>query len=90
MRTSLNKIKEIERYIEGTMDQPEEVEFQASVQRDPILRLNVLLIKKVMAIVRVYHRKKIKMELEDVHQRLVNDPLKLSFNESVQRIFADK
>ena len=90
MRTSLNSIKEIERYILGGMDQTEEVTFEGRVQRNPVLRLDMLLIKKVMALVRVYHRKKLKMELEDVHRRLVNDPIKWRFNESVQRIFADR
>jgi hypothetical protein len=89
MRTSLNNIKEIERYILGGMDQADDVTFQRSVQRDPILRVNVTLMKKVMTIVRLYHRKKLKLELEEVHRRLVNDPMKWRFNESVQRIFRD-
>ena len=83
----MNNICEIERYVDGTMEQHEAILFEARIQKDSLLRMNVLLHKKVLALVRIYHRKKLKMELEEVHNRLFNDPNKFTFRESVMRIF---
>ena len=87
MRTSLNNLQEIERYLVGSMERYEEVLFEGKLQRDPVLRTNLFLYKKVMALVRMYHRKKLKVELEEVHQRLFNDPIKLTFRERMLKIF---
>jgi len=87
MRISLNNIREIERYIEGTMDRYDAVLFEEKMRNDSLLRLNVSLQEKVLAIVRMYHRKKLKMELEEVHERIFNDPEKVTFRERVMGIF---
>jgi hypothetical protein len=87
MRISLNNIREIERYIEGTMERNDAVLFEEKMRRDSLLRLNVSLQEKMLVIIRMYHRKKLKMELEELHQRIFNDPGKVTFRESVTRIF---
>ena len=83
----MNNIREIERYVEGTMEVNETFLFEEKMRRDPLLKLDVILHEKVMAFIRMYHRKKLKEEVEEVHQRLFNDPVKASFRESVMRIF---
>ena len=90
MRISLNNIREIERYVEGTMDRNEAVLFEEKMRSDSLLRLNVSLQEKVLAIIRMYHRKKLKMELEEIHQRIFNDPGKVTFRERVLEIFRNK
>jgi hypothetical protein len=87
MRTSLNNIREIERYVEGTMEPNEILFFEEKMRCDPSLKVNVSLHEKVLAFIRMYHRKKLKTELEEVHQRLFNDPARVTFRESVMRIF---
>ena len=87
MRISLNNIREIESYIDGTMDRNDVVLFEEKMRSDSLLQLNVSLQEKVLAIVRMYHRKRLKMELEEVHQRIFNDPGKETFKESVMQIF---
>jgi len=87
MRISLNNIREIESYIEGTMDRNEAVLFEEKMRSDSLLRLNVSLQEKVLDIVRMYHRKRLKIELEELHQRIFNDPGKAAFRKSVMRIF---
>jgi hypothetical protein len=87
MRTSLNNIREIEGYVEGTMELNEVILFEEKIRKDSLLRLNVLLHKKVLALVRIYHRKNLKMELEEVHERLFNDPEKVTFRDRVREIF---
>jgi len=89
MRTSLNNLRDIERYVEGSMERYEEGLFEEKLHRDPVLRTNLFLYKKIMAVIRMYHRKKLKEQLEEVHQRLFNDPLKLTFRERVLKIFGD-
>jgi hypothetical protein len=87
MRISLNNIREIERYFEGTMEQNEAVLFKEKMRQDPLLNVNVILHEKVMAFIRMYHRKKLKVELEEVHERLFNDPEKVTFRERLIGIF---
>ncbi len=89
MRTSLNSLRDIERYVEGLMPPGEEVLFVGRLEGNPVLRMNLFLYKKVMALVRMYHRKKLKVEIEDVHQRLFDDPLKVTFKERILKIFSD-
>ena len=86
----MNNIREIERYIEGTMDRNEAVLFEEKMRSDSLLRLNVSLQEKVLAIIRMYHRKRLKMELEEVHERIFNDPGKVTFKERVMEIFRNK
>jgi hypothetical protein len=87
MRISLNKIRDIERYIDGAMERNDALLFEEKLRSDSLLRLNVLLQEKVLAIVRMYHRRKLKMELEEIHQRIFNDPGKVNFRERLMRIF---
>jgi hypothetical protein len=87
MRISLNNIRDIERYVEGTMEQSEVVLFEERMRHDSLIKLNVILHEKVMVLIRMYHRRKLKMELEEVHNRLFNDPEKVMFRERVIGIF---
>ena len=89
MRISLNNIRDIERYIEGLMESDEEFLFEGRLQSDPVLRTNLFLHKKIMKFLRMYHRKRLKVELEKVHLRLFNDPLKVTFKERIANIFRD-
>ena len=89
MRTSLNNLRDIERYVEGSMRPGEEALFEGRLQANLVLRTNLLLFKKVMALVGMYHRKKLKVELEEVHQRLFKDPLRVAFRERILKIFSD-
>ena len=89
MRTSLNNLRDIERYVEGLMQPGEEVLFEGRLQGNPVLRTNLFLYKKVMALIRMYHRKKLKVEIEGVHQRIFSDPLKATFKERILKIFSD-
>ena len=85
----MNNLRDIERYVERLMEQSEEVVFERRLQRDHVLRTNLFLYKKVLALISMYHRKKLKVELEEVHHRLFNDPLKVAFRERILKIFSD-
>jgi len=87
MRTSLNEIQEIERYILGAMGEVEAVAFQEQLRRNPVQRLNLMVQLKVMTVIKMYHRKRLKTQLEEVHERMMNDPLKASWRERLVSLF---
>lgn len=87
MRTSLNDIRNIENYLEGKLNPEELLVFQARLLSDPVLKLNVYVQQKVYSILRLYHRKKLKEEVETVHQRVFGDPLKVKFQQAVYQLF---
>lgn len=83
----MNEIQKIEQYVQGTMSEAEAVLFEERFRRDVILRTNVVLHRQVMAIVKMYHRKRLKMQLEEVHARLFRDPLKANWRQRVLGLF---
>lgn len=87
MTTSPNNIQLIEQYLQGRLSPSEQLLFEARMIAHPELRTEVRLQEKVYRLIRMYHRKKLKEELEAVHQRLFNDPRKRSFRQRVERIF---
>jgi hypothetical protein len=87
MRTSLNEIRENEEYLSGGMRTEDALVHEARMLSNPLLKINFLLQKKTMAILALYHRKKLKEEAERVHRRLFSDPAKAAFQQSVFQCF---
>jgi hypothetical protein len=87
MTTSPNNTQRIEQYLQGRLSSSEELLFEAWMIAQPELRTEVMLQEKVYRLIRMYHRKKLKEELEALHQRLFNDPRKRSFRQRIERIF---
>lgn len=87
MRTSLNEIKEVERFLTNKMIAEESLVFQARVITNPLLRLNVNLQSKLMEVVQLYHRRKLKRDLKSVHHELFTSNEKSDFQHLVQNIF---
>ncbi len=89
MRTFLNEIETIEKHLLGTQSPEDSQIFAERLNKEPVLRLNVSLQKKVLSLVQVYHRKKMKEEAESVLWRLLSDPVHSEFKTSIQTIFND-
>lgn len=87
MRTSLAEIQQTEKYLLGEMDPGDALVFEARMLSNPLLKMNVFFQKKVHAVLRVYHRKKLKEEAEAIHQQLFNDPVKKEFREKIFQCF---
>jgi len=87
MRISLNDIRSIENYLEGTLTPEESLVFQAKLLSDPVLKWNVYVQQKVYSILHLYHRKKLKEEAETIHQRLFGDPMRVDFQQAVYQLF---
>jgi len=87
MKTSLNDIRKIEGYLSGNLEHEEEIAFHAKLCTDPMTRMNVILHQKMHDILRAYHRKKLRQEIERTHQRIFCDPEKVSFTDTIVRLF---
>jgi hypothetical protein len=72
MRTSLNNIKRIENFIEGKMTTADALVFQARLLLDSDLRQQLRLQKRTASIINLYGRKKLRKEIETIHQDIFN------------------
>jgi len=90
MRTSLNDLRQTENYLHGALSPEESLVFEAHLLKDPVLRLNVYVQQKVYTLLRLYHRKKVKEELEEVHQRIFRDPAKADLQQEIAQLFKHK
>jgi hypothetical protein len=88
MRTSLNEIELAEKFLAGKMDPAESLLFRAKMLIDPALRLNVLSLKKTYAVIRFYGRKKLKSDLQTIHNELFNDPDKHQYQQDIHLLFS--
>lgn len=87
MTTSSNNTRTIEKYLQGEMSPSEKFLFEAQLLINPGLRMDVRAQKTAYAIVRMYHRKKRKEELEAVHQQIFSDPGKAVYQQQVYQLF---
>ena len=87
MRTSLNEIHAIEKYVYGKLSQEDALAFEETMQHDLSLRMNVFLQRKVYTLLQVYHRKLRKQHIATVGNRLLHDKTKRSFQEDIFNIF---
>lgn len=87
MRTSLNEIKNIEEYLEKKLPPEESLLFEARFLTQPTFSFHVQLQRRIFSLVKIFHRKKMKQELEQIHHRLFNDPTRHSFQKRIQQYF---
>lgn len=72
MRTSLNNIKQIEAYLLNQLSHEDSLLFEAQLLLDSQLKDKLLWQKKTSELVKLYGRKKLREELEQVHQQVFN------------------
>jgi hypothetical protein len=87
MRTSLNEIRLIDGFIFNNNTTEDTLLFDAMLIINPQLSNQVAWQKKTHAMVEQYSRKKLKAEIEDVHQKLFNEPVHKKFREKIFRFF---
>jgi hypothetical protein len=86
MKTSTD-IRQIENYLLGKLRTPSKLLFEAKMLMDPALRSNVELQRRLYSIVRILGRRRIKSEVEDIHNRLFKDPNKVNFRQNLYNLF---
>lgn len=87
MRTSLNKLQEIEQYLMRRGDAGDRLVFEARTIVDADLARNVSLQKETYAVINQYGRRKLKAELDAVHQQLFTLRRYQRFREKVLALF---
>jgi hypothetical protein len=87
MRTSLNDIQKLEKYLDGKLEPLDALLLEAHLLTNPLLRMNLVFQQKVHSLLDLYHRRKLKEEVEAVRRDLFNDPAKAVFQQTIYEIF---
>lgn len=90
MRKSLHDIQQIEDYIFGRMYVPENQDFKVRLLVNTRLYEEVEAQKEAYALVKAYGRRKLKSELNALHEKLFTHPEKRSFRQLIKNIFTQK
>ncbi len=87
MRTSLNDIKVIEAYLDGTLTVSDRLLFDAKLLVSKELRRNVALQREVNIIVKRHHHMSVLQEFKCTHERLFHDDRHAELTKEIQSIF---
>ena len=87
MKTSWSELQQIERYLVHGLEGDERQAFEAALGRSPMLRLHVRVQKKMMSLLRHYHRRKLKRSAERVRDRLFQETNKGAFSQEITQLF---
>ena len=87
MRTSLNEIEQIEKYLLGGLKSEDRLLFQAELLLNPQKAENVYWQQKTYQLIQAYGRKQLKQEIEAVHQKLFTQPARQNFRQKVLALF---
>jgi hypothetical protein len=90
MKTSWTDPQRIESLLNGGLAPPLRRLFWRKWRQSPDLRLALFCQKQLLAVVKIYHRKQQKAELEAIGQSLWTDPGKLAWKRQLQEIFESK
>ena len=87
MRTSLIKLQEIEEFVLQSADVTDRLVFEARMIVDPALAHEVTRQKETYTLIQQYGRRKLKAELEAVHQTLFTQPIHRRFRQKILSLF---
>ena len=87
MMTSQNNTRLIEKYLNGRLSPADRFLFESKLIIDPVLKRDLFFQKKALRLIKMYHREKLKEELETLHQQIFNNPDKINFRQSIYQLF---
>jgi hypothetical protein len=87
MRTSLNNIKLIDDYLFNKIPQCDKLVFDARLILNPDLAEGLLWQKQTHTMITNYSRKKLKAEIDHVHEQLFKKPEHKSFRQRILNLF---
>jgi hypothetical protein len=90
MMTSWNETERIEAYIAGSTDTGNALLFEAQMLLAPELQDKVLWQRKTHEMIHQYGRKKLKQEIEAIHQQLFTRPKHFSFSQKIRLLFSNQ
>ena len=89
MRTSLNEISQIEKFLFHELPPEDQVLFQAKNILDKDFKMNVFLQKKIYRLLDLFHKNELKEQAEEVHSALMNNPKESAFRAEILAIFKE-
>ena len=87
MKISLTDTIRTERFLRHELADDHRLAFNARLLADHELRRNLFFHRMVHRLVALYHRRKLKAQVDGVHERLLNDPARVAFRESIIKHF---
>jgi len=87
MRTSLNEIKEIEGYLQGSSAVEDRLVLEARLQIDNELAEKVTLQNRAYEQIKEYSRKQLRQEIATAEQQVFTQPKHQSFRQKVLSFF---
>ncbi len=87
MNTSQNNTRLIEKYLNGRLSPADRFLFESRLVIDPVLKRDFYFQKKTLRLIKMYHRERLKEELETLHQQIFNNPDKINFRRSIIQLF---
>jgi hypothetical protein len=87
MRTSLNKILQIESHLLNQLSGEDEMLFQANLLLDKDFQKEVYFQQRTYQLVKEYGRKQIIEEIESVHRKLFSAPEHRNFRRKILGLF---
>lgn len=88
MKTLSNNTKLIEQYIFGQLAPVNRLLFETRLLVNRDLRKDLYFQRKTYSIVKGYHRKKVKEDLEKLYQQIFAKPENLSFKQKILELFS--
>lgn len=83
----MNEIEKIDQFLLGKLSPRETLSYQVALLNNPGLRSRVQLQEKLHAVLRQYHRKKLRSEIEWVHTRIFNGMENRDFTLHITNLF---
>ncbi|UII34554.1 hypothetical protein LVD17_12120 [Fulvivirga ulvae] len=85
--TSRNNTRWIEEYLNGRLSPADSLLFEARIAVDAALKRDLYFQKKTYRLIKMYHREKLKEELEALHKKIFSQPDKLNFRRKIYQLF---
>jgi hypothetical protein len=87
MMTSISELIRAERFLAGKLQPQDKLSYEARLIVDKEARENLFFHKMLHRLVCFYHREKVKKQIEQIHERLFQDPAKAVFKDAVLKHF---
>lgn len=88
MRTSFIETKQLDGYLQRNLSEEDAAVIEARLLLEPHLTEKLKWQKLSYQLVTLYGRKKLKAEIETIHQKLFNNPEHEGFRQKVYRLFS--
>lgn len=89
MKISWNDTRHIERYLNNQLSEEEKILFEAQLVLNPNFELNVGLQKQIHSLIKLYGRRKMKVEIGKIHHKLFQNPEHVIFQQRILQLFKD-